>query len=390
MAASRVEFSGFGSVGGYDRFGESQGLVEEGHWDWDYDSIFGIQADAELNNGWGLTAQGVARGYDFGSERRYQPQTELMFVSWQPYSRLKLRAGRMRTPLFLYSETLEVGYSYPWVRPPWSSVYTEAISAASHLDGLDATWYSRWGGWDLRVNGVIGTADASFFSLDYKFHRVSGISVSFEKNDLLGRYGLFANDTSIHNPATPVVSQYLAPFASSNPAFDSIVKSMEARHTTLVYYHAGLQQQFYPYTLDVEAIFLPSADEQYGFEHRGGYLSLSRELDSLTPYLALEASRQTVDDRLYRYLDATESTHPTGSNVIVDFVRESIRSGYNSISFSSRLLTLGCRYELAETVAIKFQAERSHIQYREIAASYRNGKSTYRKSYLSTTVDWVF
>ncbi|WP_374591660.1 hypothetical protein [Aquabacterium sp.] len=60
-------------------------------------------------------------------------------VSWA-YAQIELdpawflKLGRYRTPWFLYSDTLDVGYAYPWVRPP-VELYTTAATFHSD-DGL--------------------------------------------------------------------------------------------------------------------------------------------------------------------------------------------------------------------------------------------------------------
>ena len=46
------------------------------------------------------------------------------------------KAGRQRLPRFRYSDFLEVGHAYPWLRPP-HAVYTATFS---NDDGLSAAY----------------------------------------------------------------------------------------------------------------------------------------------------------------------------------------------------------------------------------------------------------
>jgi hypothetical protein len=57
-----------------------------------------------------------------------------LYVAWQASDDLTLRGGRLATPVYMYSETLDVGFSYPWLRLP-EEVYS-LVQVANH-DGAD-------------------------------------------------------------------------------------------------------------------------------------------------------------------------------------------------------------------------------------------------------------
>ncbi len=43
---------------------------------------------------------------------------EWAYLSFAAAQGLTLRAGRLRLPIYMYSETLDVGFTHPWLRLP--------------------------------------------------------------------------------------------------------------------------------------------------------------------------------------------------------------------------------------------------------------------------------
>jgi hypothetical protein len=72
------------------------------------------------------------KGYD----GRYELDASWAFLKYQVDSDTYARAGRLRMPIFLLSEYLDVGVAYPWVRPPME-VY--GLVPFSNFSGVDVT-----------------------------------------------------------------------------------------------------------------------------------------------------------------------------------------------------------------------------------------------------------
>lgn len=142
--AADVNISGFLSVGG--------GIVDDetapsydGYDDEDFTfnrNILGLQVSGQVNEKITATAQIIAR-----TESDYETTAEWAYLTWQATDSSKVRAGRLRTPLYMYSDYLDVGYSYPWISAPEEVYYL----AFNNVDGID--YY---------VNIPVGSFDASF------------------------------------------------------------------------------------------------------------------------------------------------------------------------------------------------------------------------------------
>ena len=100
---------------------------------YDCDTIFGLQLDVDIFEGFAASGQVVKRTQDKWSD----PELEWAYLSYE-YDDFEFRAGRLRLPLFLVSEYYYVGQAYPWARPP-QEVYDSILGFTSY-DGLSVAW----------------------------------------------------------------------------------------------------------------------------------------------------------------------------------------------------------------------------------------------------------
>jgi hypothetical protein len=64
-----------------------------------------------------------------------------------------VRLGRTVLPSFLYSDTREVGYSNPWVRPP---IEAYSLVPIDHSDGVDASYQVHFKGFTNTLMTAFG------------------------------------------------------------------------------------------------------------------------------------------------------------------------------------------------------------------------------------------
>jgi hypothetical protein len=98
------------------------------------ESKAGIQADYAINKSWSLTAQVVAKSM-MNDRERLGVAGEWMFASYALTDETKVRFGKLRLPLFMYSEQLDVGKSYALARLP---VEMYGITPTNAYNGVDA------------------------------------------------------------------------------------------------------------------------------------------------------------------------------------------------------------------------------------------------------------
>lgn len=136
----RLNFSGFGSVT-YVRtneevsFGSSdpdQGVDEDGSFD---GSRVAMNASARISDDIGFLSQFAVRG-----GKHVEFDVDWAFFNYRINNRFTVRAGKIKFPVGLVNEYVDVGYSYPWLTPP-PVIYSEsgANAMAGVMGGPQAT-----------------------------------------------------------------------------------------------------------------------------------------------------------------------------------------------------------------------------------------------------------
>jgi hypothetical protein len=187
-AQAQVDISGFGQiVAGNDLDdGAFPTLGYDEDSSIDPESLFAVQIRGTLNEQWSATAQVVARGAE-----EWDPKFAWAYVSYQDGG-LSVRLGKQRLPLYRYSDFLEVGYAYQWMRPP-QSVYNIGFSEFSGIN-VGYSWFT--GDWTHRAQAVFGRAD------DDNLEIRSQVGVTFDStyNDWLSlRASYFQSDVTVQS-----------------------------------------------------------------------------------------------------------------------------------------------------------------------------------------------
>ncbi|WP_312955664.1 hypothetical protein [Pseudomonas songnenensis] len=132
-------FNGFGTVGfthlGGEDDGRSYGIQGQTNDSWRGDQLskFGAQLSYGITDTLGVTVQATAKA----QQDEWKANLEWAYLSLQANDQLMLRAGRLRSPVYMYSESLDVGYSYPWLRLP-DEVYSQV--QVTNYEGIDAVY----------------------------------------------------------------------------------------------------------------------------------------------------------------------------------------------------------------------------------------------------------
>lgn len=172
------------------------------------DSRLGLQETVHVNE----VVSAVGQLLDSQRDGNIRPQVEWLFAQADVSPWLELRAGRMVLPVFLVSDSRNVGYASHWVRPP-SEVY--ALYPASAFDGAQAQIRAEWGSTHLTVQASAGTSKVDFVGfgqpLNVEFKRLYSLNVIVEQGPWTLRIGdTEALHTKLNNFPLP-----LAPFTDA-------------------------------------------------------------------------------------------------------------------------------------------------------------------------------
>ncbi|MEK1906348.1 MAG: porin [Pseudomonas sp.] len=179
--------NGFGTVGithlGGEDDGRSYGISGQTNDSWRGDQLskFGGQLSYGLTDTVGVTVQATAKAY----ADEWKADVEWAYLSWQSTDNLMLRFGRLRTPVYMYSESIDVGFAYPWLRLP-DEVYSQV--QLSNYEGADAVYNLplSFGTASFQLaGGVAKNRDYYLYDdqFDIDYSKVFGASVSLATND---------------------------------------------------------------------------------------------------------------------------------------------------------------------------------------------------------------
>jgi hypothetical protein len=118
------------------------------------DSRLGLQFTGAINDYMDATAQLIARGRG-GND---SISTDWAFVSIRANNVTQVRTGKLKLSTFLISDYIEVGYAYPWIRPP-QEVYT--LNPINTLVGADVLYTPTVGNAQLMIQPYFGSNRSS-------------------------------------------------------------------------------------------------------------------------------------------------------------------------------------------------------------------------------------
>lgn len=154
---AEFEVKGFGSiVGGYVFDGD--GYVAEYPNVGIYDDKFeigqetrlGIQASTELGDSDRLTIQIMSR-----AANAYEPEVEWLYLTHKLTESMEVQAGRMRIPVYKYSEYMDVGIAYPWARIPADTYSLDFVN----FNGLKWNYLTGTESLPIRISVLTGKED---------------------------------------------------------------------------------------------------------------------------------------------------------------------------------------------------------------------------------------
>jgi len=146
-----------------------------------FDSVVGIQLDYQVNDSTNLVTQLVAKGQN---QDGFKVQADWAYIRYAFSENWVGRAGRLGFPGFMYSDSMLIGHSYPWVRPP-AEVY--ANTPIPSVQGADITYRYNLKDWTLGAQLFAGTGDTTDGRVTVK--NIGGLYLTLNNDNLTIRVG---------------------------------------------------------------------------------------------------------------------------------------------------------------------------------------------------------
>ena len=330
--------------------GQPNGIDSEGNFT--IDSKLGFQVTAKFNDLVSATVQGV--GYaDLTGD--WEPHLDWAYVRLQPLSSLSLRAGYLRAPTFMYSDSVFIGYANVWVRPPME-IYN--MAALYQIRGVDATWRGQAGPINLTLNPYYGDSKVDLASGELDVPLWAGIAATAEYRSFMFRVGYSKNELG-------TTTEQLVPLIDALravPAAFCAVCSVEAGKldldgTKMDTFNVGLQYDDGTNFVASEYATSDSGDNYLIPNKLGAYLTYGRRFNNLMPYATYAISRRDTP---------TEST-----SVPIPALSFGLNAAISSSYDDQTSYSAGVRYEVPSFSVVKGALVK--LQYDHIKAEHGNG-----------------
>ncbi|MBF0416891.1 MAG: hypothetical protein HQL86_01400 [Magnetococcales bacterium] len=329
---------------------------------WLRDSRLGLQASMRLSPELSVMSQVVLRDQitrDFGY------YVDWALLAWTPLPETQLRLGRVGYDLFLISEQRNMGYGYPWIRPPvefygWIPLYS--------LDGADLSHALLVNGsrWRFKIQGGRSTGigipmddDLYALSLD----RLYVATLAYEK----GPWQIKMGHSGLH------LNREAKPLSGLHDALDGLAGAgLPAVEAQAAEYRRNMSFGGSDITLSTLGVVFDNKDWLVQAElgrvsaaidmstnHDMGYLAVARRLGDWTPYAMASAIRphDAPYSASFNWGDGLPAALADGLNGL----QQAAITAINSSRIDQETYTLGLRYDFNPWAALKWQWDSTRI-----------------------------
>ncbi len=385
-----LQLSGFASFGAGKLSRDDAPFLNyaEG-WSFRSDTIVGGQAQYQFTNRWSSTIQVVARGFTFDDNDKFDPVLEWLFTSYQWSPETRFRVGRMRTPLYLFSDSLEIGYAYPWVRPP-VDIYSYLLAPLANFDGVDFSTNVDFGEADLDVQIFAGVSRGTYIDFDIELSPIFGVNFVSHWDSLTLRYGVTLGYTDAASEGLSAFASNYDFFASQIPIFKEIRDSHETEDELFQYHAVGLQWDYENWSVISEAYTTVGPGKDFSNDAKGWYVSFTKQIQDFAPYMVFGYYKNEFSDDISSLIAESKITYPVGGPLgpELDGLREINLLILDDFNEKGRSYTVGVRYDFRQNAAFKVEVEYFDSTSQLTRAALSDSKQD--TVLLSMVVDVVF
>jgi len=349
-ALADVQINGFANLIGGMTLDDNETVYDyDSDFSFDPASVFGLQVRGEVSDKLSATAQLVGRGKD-----DYDADFEWAYMTYAVNNNTNISAGRLRMPLFKYSSSLDIGYSYHWLTPP-DAVYGIDFN---NIDGVRVDYSNFSGDWEYGVQLTAGRVetDTTISGTPAALELKNVVAVSFEvtrdwfsARTLVGR-----GKTSAENEQFDTFIAGMAQFAPLIPTAASSATGFSVDEDTGNFFEVAVDIDKYDWFVGAE-FTQTEVDGSVIADNKAWYVTAGMRLGKFTPHITYEVEEADNADQL-ALVAALPSSISTGDQV-TDATWSAIYQGATGIAtqqkFEVSAVTAGLRYDVEPGFALK-------------------------------------
>lgn len=297
------------------------------------DTLAGLQLRYRASDTLNLTAQLLVRDPPVSGS---PVVLNWAYLGWQVADRTELKLGRIQLPFFMYSDTRNVRYAQPWVRPP-GELYS-LVGNNEHHDGAYVRNLQALGSWSVATELFVGRSEdqnrnAALSGTYY------GVALSAYNAQWTLRAMWLNGDSQVDAPQLAAVLEMLRQRAPGIAADYGYATLHNAGYHTI-----GLRYEDERWLLVGEVAGTRTGDTRMLAEDISAYLTAARRFGAWQPYLSYALRRSDgvgPDSRI---------TDPLAARTVAAVLAAQ--------DYSQDTVSLGLRWDIALNLALKAQADR--------------------------------
>ncbi|MDO6565702.1 topoisomerase IV [Alteromonas sp. 1_MG-2023] len=347
---AEIQINGFANLIGGMTLDEDEAVYDyDSDFSFDPASVFGLQVRGDVSDKLSATAQLVGRGSE-----DYDASFEWAYMTYMVSNNVSVSAGRIRMPLFKYSSSLDVGYSYHWLTPP-DAVYGIDFN---NIDGVRIDYSTYSGDWEYGAQVTFGhvEADTTISGTEAALELENVMAVSFEatRDWFSARTLLARGTTSAVNEDFDTFVAGMAQFGSIIPSAITAAEGFSVNEDTGVFFEVAVDIDKYDWFVGAE-FTKTEVDDAIIASNEAWYITAGMRFGKFTPHITYEVEEADNDDQA-ALIAALPSTIDTG-DATTDATWSSIYQAATGIAADQALdvsaVTLGLRYDVEPGFALK-------------------------------------
>lgn len=349
-AIAEVQINGFANLIGGMTLDDNESVYDyDSDFSFDPASVFGLQVRGEISDKLSATAQVVGRGRD-----DYDADFEWAYMTYNVSNTTSISAGRIRMPLFKYSASLDVGYSYHWLTPP-DSVYGIDFN---NIDGVRVDYSNYSGDWEYGAQFTTGRAqaDTTISGIPAALTLDNVLAVSFEvtRDWFSARTLLARGKTSAANPEFDAFVDGAGQFGAVVPGASALASGLRIEEDTGTFFEVAVGVDKYDWFVGAEYT-QTEVDGSVIADNKAWYVTAGLRFGKFTPHITYEVEEADNGAQL-GLVAALPPTIETG-DAVTDATWSGIYQAASGIAAQQDLdvsaVTAGLRYDVEPGLALK-------------------------------------
>lgn len=336
-ASAQVKFNGFASVKAGITLGSDDELYKyTDQFSFKNESLIALQFTADLQEKLSVTGQLIGRGaesYDAGFEWAY--------ISYHLTDQVKLNAGRIKTPFYKYTDFVDVGYTYDWMRVP-QAVYNLNFTS---LDGVSLYYTSEFLGFDssvlLNVGSNDGNPEINGNIVQGKLRDGYAMTWELSRDFVALRLAHLGGELTMSDPQLNGFADIL-----TQAGFGDLADSLLLDEDRAKFYGVALTLDKNDWIFVSEVTQTKLADTLVA-DRRAYYASLGHRFGAVTPFISFEHINNSAKSEIYQDIPPQ-----------VPFYAPLV-GAVESFKVKTEVWNLGMRYDFHPSAAFKVQLTQS-------------------------------